>query len=472
MRIGLDARAAFLDPERGFGRVTRELADALLAVAPGQVVVFVPPRCTGPGSMVPAGGRGRPTEPAAPGGVCPTGRPGRGPCAATRWTCSTSRRGGSRRGSRSRWWPPSTTPRRSGAVAPPGVAAAPAAGRGPVAAPYRPRPCRLAILRARARPRSRRPVRAPGPRGALGRRGAVALPWRRSHGAPALRRRGQPHKNLALLLDMMVLPGAGGPAAAGGRRRRCRLRRACGGAAGASPLAGRVTVAGHLDDGALAELYRRALALLVPSLNEGFGLPVLEAMACGCPVLASRAGALPEVVGDAGLLLPPDDAAAWLREPLALAADGERRAVLSEDGRGRAARTRGPPAPPRCSGSTATQARCGGTAAPTEGGSCPRSGGLRRLVPPRATTKGRRSAGGPGNTNQREADGGTEDRLEEPGEHHHRVGGPGRPLGDRGLAANAPDPPPARDRQHKRYLGAATISKPQEVRTALRLRRE
>ncbi len=96
-------------------------------------------------------------------------------------------------------------------------------------------------------------------------------------------------------------------------------------------------MAGHLDDGALAELYRRALALLVPSLNEGFGLPVLEAMACGCPVLASRAGALPEVVGDAGLLLPPDDAAAWLRELLALAADGERRAVLSEDGRGRAA---------------------------------------------------------------------------------------------------------------------------------------
>ncbi len=56
MRIGLDARAAFLDPERGFGRVTRELADALLAVAPGQVVVFVPHGAQVPAAWYPLAG--------------------------------------------------------------------------------------------------------------------------------------------------------------------------------------------------------------------------------------------------------------------------------------------------------------------------------------------------------------------------------------------------------------------------------
>ena len=48
-----------------------------------------------------------------------------------------------------------------------------------------------------------------------------------------------------------------------------------------------------------------------PSLYEGFGLPPLEALACGCPVLCSQTSSLPEVVGDAGILLPPDDVSAW-----------------------------------------------------------------------------------------------------------------------------------------------------------------
>jgi glycosyltransferase involved in cell wall biosynthesis len=54
-------------------------------------------------------------------------------------------------------------------------------------------------------------------------------------------------------------------------------------------------------------LYRGAAAFLFPSRYEGFGLPPLEAMACGAPVVGSEAASLPEIVGDAGILLPPDD---------------------------------------------------------------------------------------------------------------------------------------------------------------------
>ncbi len=59
------------------------------------------------------------------------------------------------------------------------------------------------------------------------------------------------------------------------------------------------------SDEELATVYRGALAFLFPSLYEGFGLPPLEAMACGTPVLASKAAAIPEVLGDAGLLVDP-----------------------------------------------------------------------------------------------------------------------------------------------------------------------
>jgi glycosyltransferase involved in cell wall biosynthesis len=57
-------------------------------------------------------------------------------------------------------------------------------------------------------------------------------------------------------------------------------------------------------------LYRRAAVVVFPSLYEGFGLPPIEAMACGCPVACSRAGSLPEVVGDAAVLFDPTDPAA------------------------------------------------------------------------------------------------------------------------------------------------------------------
>ncbi len=61
----------------------------------------------------------------------------------------------------------------------------------------------------------------------------------------------------------------------------------------------------------LRSLYRGARALCVPSLHETFGMPGIEAMACGTPVLASQASCLPEIYGEAALFSPPDDAAAW-----------------------------------------------------------------------------------------------------------------------------------------------------------------
>lgn len=67
----------------------------------------------------------------------------------------------------------------------------------------------------------------------------------------------------------------------------------------------RVKFLGYVSDEKLASLYTKALFFVLPSLCEGFGLPVLEAMRFGCPVIASRAGALPEIVGQAGLLVNP-----------------------------------------------------------------------------------------------------------------------------------------------------------------------
>jgi len=78
----------------------------------------------------------------------------------------------------------------------------------------------------------------------------------------------------------------------------------------------------------LIALYRRAACMVFPSLYEGFGLPPLEAMACGCPVAASSAGALPEVCGDAAVLFDPEDPqaiAAGVHEALRRAGELEQR---------------------------------------------------------------------------------------------------------------------------------------------------
>lgn len=74
-------------------------------------------------------------------------------------------------------------------------------------------------------------------------------------------------------------------------------------------LGARVIFAGRVDEPSLRGLYERALGLLFLSRYEGFGLPVLEAMGCGCPVICSNACSLPEVAGDGALLFAPDDVA-------------------------------------------------------------------------------------------------------------------------------------------------------------------
>ena len=66
--------------------------------------------------------------------------------------------------------------------------------------------------------------------------------------------------------------------------------------------------AGYADPATLLEAYKSADVFVLPSRYEGFGLTVLEAMACGCPVVCSNVSSLPEVVGDAGILVPPGNA--------------------------------------------------------------------------------------------------------------------------------------------------------------------
>jgi glycosyltransferase involved in cell wall biosynthesis len=77
-----------------------------------------------------------------------------------------------------------------------------------------------------------------------------------------------------------------------------------------SDLSERIQLWGTVSEEELANLYNAASLLVYPSLYEGFGLPNLEAMACGCPVVTSNTSAIPEVVGDAALLVDPEDSVA------------------------------------------------------------------------------------------------------------------------------------------------------------------
>ena len=77
-----------------------------------------------------------------------------------------------------------------------------------------------------------------------------------------------------------------------------------------APLVGHVRHAGYVTERELRTFYDEAVLLVLPSLDEGFGIPALEAMTVGVPVIAAARGALPEVVGDAGLLVDPLDVSA------------------------------------------------------------------------------------------------------------------------------------------------------------------
>jgi len=85
---------------------------------------------------------------------------------------------------------------------------------------------------------------------------------------------------------------------------------------------------GWVDEVDKRALYTGATVFLFPSLYEGFGLPPLEAMACGVPVIASNASSLPEVVGDAGILVDPNDANVWAEALRTVLRDPLRRATM------------------------------------------------------------------------------------------------------------------------------------------------
>jgi len=333
MRIGFDARAAFLDPHRGLGRVARSLADAMLDAAPGEVVVFV-----SHGACVPQTWYSRAAS------VVQLSRPRRGavvfdtPC----WAVTLRR-------------------------IPVDVLHLPAWGVPPLvpvptvatfhdATPFRfPSPperwrrwrARLAT-RSLARATAVHAVshhaarelgevsRVPEDRIAVVHHGVDAVFTPAPRPVPPRHLLfvggGDPHKNLDLLFDVLAAAPAGALpplVVAGSAAAHPRLRSVA--------FAGLVRPVAAPADAELVELYRGAAALLMPSRNEGFGLPALEAMACGCPVIAAPVGALPEVCGDAAVFVDPDDRRGWLEAAATLAASAERRAALSRAGLARAA---------------------------------------------------------------------------------------------------------------------------------------
>jgi alpha-1,3-rhamnosyl/mannosyltransferase len=99
----------------------------------------------------------------------------------------------------------------------------------------------------------------------------------------------------------------------------------------------RVHLLGYVTSEQLAALYDGAALLAFPSRFEGFGIPVVEAMAAGCPVVAADATALPALIGDAGVLVDPDDVQAWAAAISDILGDDAKRQRLSEAGRARAA---------------------------------------------------------------------------------------------------------------------------------------
>jgi glycosyltransferase involved in cell wall biosynthesis len=97
-------------------------------------------------------------------------------------------------------------------------------------------------------------------------------------------------------------------------------------------LTNRVHFIGFVDDADLPALYSSATLFAMPSLYEGFGLPLLEAMACGVPIITANTSSLPEVVGDTAVQLPPTDAPAWTQAISMLLSDPPQRARMTAEG--------------------------------------------------------------------------------------------------------------------------------------------
>jgi glycosyltransferase involved in cell wall biosynthesis len=145
----------------------------------------------------------------------------------------------------------------------------------------------------------------------------------------------QTRKNIARLVEAfesvdrswrLVLAGASGYGAA-----EIQARIA------ASPARDRISIPGYVSPAELGALYRQAAIFAFPSLDEGFGMPVLEAMAAGTPVITSNRSALPEVAGDAAMLVDPlntESLGAALRE---LTGKEDLRRDLAQRGKARAA---------------------------------------------------------------------------------------------------------------------------------------
>jgi len=142
-----------------------------------------------------------------------------------------------------------------------------------------------------------------------------------------------PHKNLAMLVHAAAARRSGTPTLviAGGGQPRVF---ADAGISGQTDC----RIIGRVADAELKALYRNAVALAFPSRAEGFGLPPLEAMHCGCPVVASTAGAVTEVCGSAALYAEPNDPGAWRLALEQIASDKALRAGLIASGLERAKR--------------------------------------------------------------------------------------------------------------------------------------
>ena len=99
----------------------------------------------------------------------------------------------------------------------------------------------------------------------------------------------------------------------------------------------RVVCLQRVSDGKLAEIYRGAVALVFASLREGFGLPIVEAMACGCPVITSSFGAMKEVAGSASLFVNPESVEDIREKMEVISSDSSLRVVLKKCGKERSA---------------------------------------------------------------------------------------------------------------------------------------